>query len=66
MSCLFLVIGGALQAASVHIGMFLAMRFITGMGVGMVVGSVPLYQSEVSPPKIRGLLVGLHGKCPGA
>ncbi|KAJ6028887.1 uncharacterized protein N7446_011775 [Penicillium canescens] len=61
MSCLFLVIGGALQAASVHIGMFLAMRFITGMGVGMVVGSVPLYQSEVSPPKIRGLLVGLHG-----
>lgn len=63
-SCLFLVIGGALQAASVHIGMFLTMRFITGMGVGMVVGAVPLYQSEVSPPKIRGLLVGLHGKQP--
>lgn len=62
-SCLLLVVGGALQAGSVHIGMFLAMRFITGMGVGMVVGSVPLYQSEISPPKVRGLLVGLHGKC---
>ncbi|KAJ6114118.1 hypothetical protein N7512_007563 [Penicillium capsulatum] len=61
MSCLLLVVGGALQAGSVHIGMFLAMRFITGMGVGMVVGSVPLYQSEISPPKVRGLLVGLHG-----
>ena len=22
---------------------------------------VPLYQSEISPPKIRGLLVGMHG-----
>jgi MFS family permease len=22
---------------------------------------VPLYQSEIAPPKIRGLLVGIHG-----
>ena len=22
---------------------------------------MPLYQSEISPPKIRGLLVGMHG-----
>lgn len=27
----------------------------------MLVTLVPLYQSECSPPKIRGLLVGTHG-----
>lgn len=57
----FLVVGGALQSASVNIAMFLVMRFITGFGVGLVVGAVPLYQSEVSPPHSRGFLVGLHG-----
>ncbi|OAP65620.1 hypothetical protein AYL99_01592 [Fonsecaea erecta] len=56
-----LVFGGALQAASQNVGMYLAFRFITGFGVGLIVGSVPLYQSEVSPPHSRGLLVGLHG-----
>ncbi|KIW50162.1 hypothetical protein PV05_11777 [Exophiala xenobiotica] len=55
------VIGGALQAGSVHIAMFLVMRFITGFGIGALVGLVPLYQSEMSPPRIRGLLVGMHG-----
>lgn len=55
------LIGGALQAGSVHIGMFLAMRLITGFGIGALVGLVPLYQSEMSPPRIRGLLVGMHG-----
>ena len=55
------VIGGALQAGSVHIGMFLVMRFVTGFGIGALVGLVPLYQSEMSPPRIRGLLVGMHG-----
>lgn len=57
----FLVIGGALQAASQNIAMFIIFRLVTGFGVGMTVGAVPLYQSEVSPPKSRGLLVGLHG-----
>lgn len=50
-----------MQAASQNIGMFLAVRTITGFGVGLVVGAAPLYQSEVSPPHSRGFLVGLHG-----
>lgn len=29
------VVGGALQAGSVHVGMFMAARFITGLGIGM-------------------------------
>jgi MFS family permease len=28
---------------------------------GQLVTLVPLYQSEIAPPKIRGLLVGTHG-----
>ncbi|KAL4808578.1 general substrate transporter [Aspergillus unguis] len=55
------VIGGALQAGSVHIAMFLVARFITGFGIGGLVMLVPLWQSEVAPPYSRGLLVGLHG-----
>ncbi|RVX70435.1 hypothetical protein B0A52_05934 [Exophiala mesophila] len=55
------VVGGALQAGSVHVGMFMAARFITGLGIGALVTLVPLWQSEVAPPRTRGFLVGLHG-----
>ena len=55
------VVGGALQAGSVAVSMFIVARFITGWGTGALVALVPLYQSEISPPKIRGLLVGSHG-----
>lgn len=44
-----------------HIGMFLAGRFVSGVGVGMMQVSVPIYQSELSPAKQRGLMVGGHG-----
>ncbi|KAK5404282.1 hypothetical protein LTR06_009841 [Exophiala xenobiotica] len=55
------IVAGALQAASVHIAMFLVARFIMGFGVGMVNVITPLYQSEISPAKSRGLMVGSHG-----
>ncbi|KAF2496967.1 general substrate transporter [Lophium mytilinum] len=58
---IFALIGGALQAGSVNISMYIVMRFVTGLGVGQLVTLVPLYQSEIAPPKIRGLLVGTHG-----
>ncbi|KAF9887180.1 hypothetical protein FE257_010434 [Aspergillus nanangensis] len=66
LACVLLVIGGALQAGSVHVAMFLVMRTITGVGVGLCVGCIPLYQSEISPPKTRGFLVALHGMIIGA
>ncbi|KAH7354820.1 general substrate transporter [Rhexocercosporidium sp. MPI-PUGE-AT-0058] len=58
---LLAIIGGGLQAGSVHLAMFLVARFITGFAVGGLVMIVPLWQSEVAPPHARGLLVGLHG-----
>ncbi|KIW78380.1 hypothetical protein Z517_08215 [Fonsecaea pedrosoi CBS 271.37] len=57
----FSLVGGALQTGSVDVAMFIVARFITGIGVGALVGLVPLYQSEVSPTNLRGFLVGLHG-----
>ncbi|KAJ5419999.1 hypothetical protein N7465_002518 [Penicillium sp. CMV-2018d] len=58
---LLAVIGGGLQAGSVHIAMFLVARLISGIGIGNLVIIVPLWQSEVSSPATRGLLVGFHG-----
>ncbi|KAK4941906.1 hypothetical protein LTR10_018236 [Elasticomyces elasticus] len=57
---LFALVGGALQAGSVDIAMYLVMRFITGLGVGMLIVMVPLYQSEIAPPEIRGFIVSAH------
>ncbi|KAL1981874.1 hypothetical protein VTN96DRAFT_2061 [Rasamsonia emersonii] len=56
-------IGGALQAGSVALSMFIVFRFVNGLGVGMLLPLVPLYQSEVSPPHSRGMMVGFHGIC---
>lgn len=35
-------------------------RFITGMGVGSLSMTVPMYNAEVAPPEVRGSLVGLQ------
>lgn len=55
------VAAGIIQAASVHIAMFLVGRFLMGVGVGMVNVITPLYQSEISPAHLRGRMVGTHG-----
>ncbi|KAG8158452.1 hypothetical protein KVR01_011574 [Diaporthe batatas] len=55
------IIAGIIQAASVHIAMFLVGRFLMGLGVGMVNVITPLYQSEISPAHLRGRMVGTHG-----
>ncbi|CAK7216525.1 hypothetical protein SCUCBS95973_002830 [Sporothrix curviconia] len=55
------IIGGALQCGSVHIGMSIAARFITGFSGSMFVTLVPIYIAEVAPPATRGLLIGQHG-----
>ncbi|KAJ7066987.1 general substrate transporter [Mycena amicta] len=35
-------------------------RFVTGLGVGSLSMVVPLYNSEISPPEVRGSLVALQ------
>ncbi|KAI1627054.1 general substrate transporter [Exophiala viscosa] len=53
------LIGSALVAGSVKIGMLIAVRVVQGGGQGMLLALVPLYLSEVAPPHIRGFLTGL-------
>ena len=55
------IIGAVLQTASVDIAMFLVSRGITGIGIGIMVVLIPIYQAEISPPNARGFLVGQHG-----
>ncbi|PNS13804.1 High-affinity glucose transporter [Sphaceloma murrayae] len=52
-------VGGILQAATYHLSMMLLGRILSGWAVGLMSMSVPVYQAECAPPKIRGLIVGL-------
>ena len=57
------VLGVVIQATAItdsgH-NSILAGRFITGMGVGSMAMIVPIYNSEVAPPEVRGALVSLQ------
>ncbi|ETN39427.1 uncharacterized protein HMPREF1541_05650 [Cyphellophora europaea CBS 101466] len=59
--CIIVTIGTSVQTGSVNIGMFLAGRAIAGIAVGAMVGTVPIYLSEISPPQHRGLIGGISG-----
>ena len=56
------VIGVVIQATAQSGGpnVILGGRFVTGMGVGSLATIVPIYNSEVAPPEIRGALVALQ------
>ncbi|RYP66750.1 hypothetical protein DL771_007630 [Monosporascus sp. 5C6A] len=56
------VLGVVIQATAQTGGpqVILAGRFITGMGVGSLAMIVPIYNSEVAPPEVRGALVALQ------
>ena len=57
---MLVVLSGALLAGSVNIGMFIAFRFFSGMGSFWLLGSIPVWMTEIVPPKNRGLLVDIH------
>ncbi|CAI9115049.1 OLC1v1015883C1 [Oldenlandia corymbosa var. corymbosa] len=52
-SIVFLV-GAALNAAAFHVSMLIVGRILLGIGVGFANQSVPIYLSEITPPRIRG------------
>jgi MFS family permease len=55
------VISAALCAVSVNVGMFIFARFVSGLGLGIIGTCIPMYQSEIAPPELRGLMVSMHG-----
>ena len=59
-AAMVLIIGAAICAGSVNTGMFLAGRFINGLGIGALVTAIPMYQAEVSTPESRGFMVSMH------
>jgi len=54
------VIGSILQCASVNRGMLVVGRIISGISVGLSSAVVPIYQSEITAPSIRGRMVSLQ------
>lgn len=55
------IIGGAGLCGSVHIGMFIAFRFVAGMGSWGFLALTPVYSAELAPPALRGFFVGQNG-----
>ncbi|KAI0015785.1 putative transporter [Xylariomycetidae sp. FL0641] len=53
---LIFALGAALEAASVHIGMFILGRIIEGIGEGLYLGTLVVYICEIAPPRHRGTL----------
>ncbi|KAF8534861.1 general substrate transporter [Trichophaea hybrida] len=52
--------GSSLQAGAQNENYIFAGRFFAGMGIGALSHVVPMYQSEIAPPEIRGSLVSLQ------
>ncbi|WPH00512.1 putative MFS monosaccharide transporter [Acrodontium crateriforme] len=61
MMCCLVTVGTIIQTASVNMGMFLGGRAIAGIAVGGLVGTVPIYLSEIAAPNRRGLIGGISG-----
>ncbi|CAI6311070.1 unnamed protein product [Periconia digitata] len=49
-------LGAAIQAAAVHLGMFVAGRAVEGVGEGIFLGALVVYICEIAPPRQRGPL----------
>ncbi|KAJ1981603.1 hypothetical protein H4R35_000647 [Dimargaris xerosporica] len=58
-SCVF-ILGAALQSGANGKVMLIFGRIIAGLGIGVLSMCVPLFQSELAPPAIRGRLVSLQ------
>lgn len=58
-SLVFLIGGTLMTAASGQIVILIIGRAIAGLGIGAVSLIVPVYIAEISPPSIRGRLVGI-------
>lgn len=56
-----MIIGAILQTASFGLAQLIVGRIVTGIGNGMNTSTIPVYQSEIAPPKIRGFLVLFEG-----
>ncbi|KAJ7447131.1 general substrate transporter [Mycena galericulata] len=61
MGALVAVLGCSLQTGAQNVSYLIVGRLIAGLAIGWLISCpvVPLYQSEISPPGMRGFLTGL-------
>ncbi|KAJ6007087.1 hypothetical protein N7499_000751 [Penicillium canescens] len=55
------VIGSTFMAAAWSLTHLIASRIILGLGTGVLLATIPLWQSEISPAEKRGAHVGMKG-----
>ncbi|KAI1334733.1 putative hexose transporter [Xylariaceae sp. FL0016] len=58
---MFMLVGIALQTASVNFGMFVGARLLLGFGDIIVIVTAPLLIAEIAPSQDRAILVTLNG-----
>ncbi|KAJ7817746.1 general substrate transporter [Mycena olivaceomarginata] len=59
LGALVAILGCSLQTGARNVSYLIVGRLIAGLAIGCLSMVVPLYQSEISPPEIRGFLTGL-------
>lgn len=57
---LIFCIGGALQTGAQGLSYLYAGRAVAGLGIGILVMIIPVYQSELAHPSIRGRITSLQ------
>lgn len=60
-SSTFSLIGGSVCCAAQNPAMFIAFRFLVGVGANAFVPVIGVYTSELAPPALRGFFGGLNG-----
>ncbi|GAM89638.1 hypothetical protein ANO11243_076770 [Dothideomycetidae sp. 11243] len=60
LGALIFCLGGAIQTSAQNLGYLYGGRVVAGVGVGILVMIIPLYQAEIAHPAIRGRLTGLQ------
>ncbi|KAI0554443.1 MFS sugar transporter-like protein [Xylaria curta] len=60
MGALIFILGGSLQTGARTINYLYAGRALAGLGVGFLTMIIPVYQSEISHPSIRGRVTSLQ------
>lgn len=59
MTTIFFVLGPVLESLAGNISVIILGRFLSGVGAGAAIVVVPIYISEVAPPKEKGLFGAL-------
>ena len=60
LGCIWVIIGGTIQASSYGLAQMIVGRIVAGLGIGMNSAAVPIWQSETCKPEHRGKLIALQ------